>query len=110
MDVKIGDLRDRITVERPARSQHPSTGETLIEWEPVHIGLPARIEASQTEQENARKETRATRYSVTIRFRADMLNQTDWRLIIDGESCQITGAIDPNRKRRWLVITATGLS
>ncbi|TWU19559.1 Phage head-tail joining protein [Allorhodopirellula heiligendammensis] len=105
-DLRIGKLRDRIDVARPNRTEDASTGEILIAWETVARGLPAEIKTSQAEREAGSKQTQTTRHAITVRYRSDLAGETDRRLIVDGIACEITASIDPDRRRRWLQITA----
>lgn len=105
-DVRLGKLRDKVTVERPLRSEDAATGELVNTWTTFATNLPAAIDASQTEREAGNKQTAVTRYSVTIRYIEALEGDTDARLVIDGRRCEITSSIDPDRRKRWLMITA----
>ncbi len=106
-DVRLGTLRDRITITRPTRTEDPRTGEITNTWEVVAANVPAAIASAQTERETANKQTAITRATITIRYLPDLAGDTDARLIVDGITYEITAAVDPDRRRRWLILTAT---
>ena len=108
-DVQIGKLRDRITIERPVRTDHPQTGESIISWEVVQANVPAMIETLQTEQEKSAKQSRINRHSIAIRFRDDFQGETQYRVIVDGEPCEVNSAVDLGRRRRFLLLSVTGV-
>ena len=107
MDVRIAELRDLIDIKKPSRSPDEETGENLLTWHTVASGVRAKVETQASEQEVGRKPSKILRYTVTIRYLSDLENQTDWRLVVDGQDCEITSAVDLNRRKRWLVISAS---
>lgn len=105
-DVRIGTLRDLVDVQRPVRTENAGTGEIVNTWLTILRRLPAAIKSSQAERETANKLTKITRHEITVRYRSDLAGETQQRLIVDGVPCEITSSIDPDRRRRWLIITA----
>ncbi len=105
-DERIGKLRDTVSLLKPTRSEDSDTGELVSSWATADSGIPASVTTKQTEVQRGNKMTRVTTHDVVIRYRSDLDGQTTYRLLIDGQACEITQAIDPTRRRRWLRITA----
>lgn len=110
-DIRLGSLRDRIDIVEPTTGTHPRTGEALASrWKTIDRDIPAKITTQQTEGEINKRQTAITRYSVVIRFRDDMAGMSRRRIVIDGAQCEIQSAVDPTRRRRWLVMTVIELA
>lgn len=105
-DERIGKLRDTVSILSPTRCEDGDTGELLTSWVTADGGIPASVTTKQTEVQRGNKMTRVTTHDVVIRYRSDLEGQTTHRLLVDGQTCEITSAIDPTRRRRWLRITA----
>lgn len=103
-DVRIGRLRDAVDVLSPTRSENPSTGEITTQWHVTLSRLPAAIRSLQADR--GRKHVSVTRQEITVRWRADLVGDLERRVVVDCQQWRITAARDPNRKRRFLVLTA----
>lgn len=105
-DERIGKLRDKVSILAPTRIEDPVSGELVSTYAAIASDLPASVSSSQSEAERGSKMSKLTTYEVVIRYREDIKNGTAYRLQIEGVTCEITSAIDPTRRRRWLKITA----
>ena len=103
-DYQIGKLRQRITLMRPETTTHPDTGEPIHEWVTVVANVPAGFTESQSETESGRKNTRVAKATFIMRFRSI---ETTWRIVHGSRAFEITGAVDPTGRRRWMIVSAT---
>lgn len=105
MQVRIGRMKRRITIERAVESTDPVNGEAIRTWAVVARHIPAAFAESQTESEQGAKITRKASGTFTIRFRTDVDQRC--RLRMDGRTFQVASAVDPDERRAFLVIAAT---
>ncbi|TWT91393.1 phage head closure protein [Neorhodopirellula pilleata] len=103
-DFRIGRLRDAVDVLSPTRTENNSTGEIETTWSVILSKLPAHVRALQAER--GRQVVSVTRLEVTIRYRQDLTGDLERRLFVDGQQWRVTATIDPDRRRRFLIITA----
>lgn len=104
-DTRIATLRDRVTIQRPIQQTHPETGEAILAWQTIAAGIPARVRTAGTKTEEAERITPKTAAEVRIRWRSGI--DAGFRLLIDGRVFDVRGVDDPDRRRRWLDLTAT---
>lgn len=105
-DLRIGKLRQSVTFEKPVRSEDPRTGEPLTFWSIDMAGVPAMVVSSQSESERGGKLVAVTRHEIGIRYVSQLEGKTVDRVVIEGVECEITASIDPDKRKRWLIITA----
>lgn len=101
----IGQLRERVTFERPAIGSDGAGGGALA-WLPVDTNptVWARVEA-QAGSEPVEAQTREghVTWRVTLRRRDDIV--TDWRLVWRGAVFDILGVL-PDERRAYVTILA----
>jgi SPP1 family predicted phage head-tail adaptor len=105
MQVRIGRMKRRITIERAVDATNATNGESIRTWSQVADRVPAAFAESQTESEQASKITRKASGTFTIRFRSDVDQLC--RLVMDGRTFAVSSVVDPDERRAFLVITAT---
>lgn len=99
-----GDLRERVTIERPLRTADGAGGADVT-WETLasvwaEVATLGGSELTLGERTEARAAHR-----VTIRFRDDVT--AEMRLVWRGKALDIRG-LRPDAKRQWLTIDAEG--
>ncbi|MGV3483449.1 MAG: phage head closure protein [Planctomycetaceae bacterium] len=106
MDVAIGSLRFRIHILAPGTPvRDEATGEQTVAWTAIGEAIPAAYQPSSDESQKANKNTDVVTAVFTIRWRSDVTSQC--RVEHNGRTFEIKGSpIDPDGRRRWLVITA----
>jgi SPP1 family predicted phage head-tail adaptor len=97
---KVGELRHRITIERPVRTDDEG-GAASVTWLPVAT-LWARIEGrGGREGLSGDGETARAVNRITLRYRPDV--GPSMRILAAGEVFDIISAQDEEGRRRWLV-------
>ena len=101
-EIAIGDLRHRVTVERPLRTSDEG-GAADITWQVVAL-VWAKVEG-RGGQEPVRADTTVARgvTNITIRFRDDI--DATMRIAHAGANYEIVSVTDADGHRRWLTCT-----
>lgn len=100
--MKAGSLRHRVTLEAPTETV--SSGEASIPW-PVQATVWASVEGlTGTNRSGLMAEAE---YRIRIRYRSDVSPR--WRIGQGTKKLGIISAIDPDGRRRELVIMAREL-
>ncbi len=98
--VRIGDLRHRITIERPVRTDDDG-GAATITWRAVAT-VWARIEDVGGEEfERSDTPTARRRVRIVMRHRADV--DASMRIVGGANTYEITSTLDEEGRRQWLV-------
>lgn len=94
-----GDLREKVTVQREARTPDGAGGHALA-WVDVAT-VRARVKPGGGREQLQAQQTQAvTVCTVTIRYRADVI--TGMRLLWGGKTLNIRSATNPDERRQWL--------
>lgn len=99
---RIGNLRERVTLEKRIETQDPGTGEPIIDWTPLATVF-ARVEPLKGEERFVAHQVVASHhYRVFIRYRDDMtvLDRVVW----NGLELGIQATSNPDERRRFLQI------
>lgn len=101
--MRAGTLRDQVTLEAPAAPSESAWGVT-----PQHQAVAtvwASVVATDADESDGSVATRTlTRYAVRIRYRSDVTSK--WRIGYRGRTLDITSVVDPDGRRRELLIEA----
>lgn len=103
-----GQLRDKVTIERPERTPNGRGGE-VVTWTAVASGASARISPTKGgEDVRAARLTGVNTYDVTVRFTTALSAiEADWRVTNDrtGDEYNVVWASNLEQRRRFLTIT-----
>lgn len=99
MSERIGQLRARVRLMKPARSED-ELGGAVLSWTDEGPAW-AWIEPAGAEESAAHDRLRAeARYRITIRHRPDVAN--GWRVIWGARAFRVRAALDAAKARRML--------
>ena len=99
-----GKLRFRCKIETSVRTQD-AAGQPVDTWSTLVNDWPAGWEANEqvnTFSDDKRLDTVHTR---TLRVNYKSTIASDQRLTIEGSTYEIVGAVDPDGRRRYLLLT-----
>ena len=99
----IGELRTRLTLEAPSRTDDGGGG-AAIEWEAVAEVWAAVRPINGAEHFELDRIAGRRTHEIIIRFRADVTPQM--RLRAGAQMFDIRAAFDPDQRRHWLKILA----
>lgn len=100
--IRVGGLRDRVTVQRPTETR-AATGQVVRSWADVDTAY-ARVEyLNAREVYQGEKVSHLAVYRVVIRHRDDVAAAVGkWRLRFEGRAFQIEAAGEADGKREFL--------
>ncbi|MEN1680338.1 MAG: phage head closure protein [Planctomycetota bacterium] len=98
-----GQLRDTITIERPAKLGADDAGQPREGWEAAYEGVPACVQfVSGIEPRRGEQVEAASTMKVTIRPLPDITPKM--RVRFGERILEIEGVGDPTGRRHWLVM------
>jgi SPP1 family predicted phage head-tail adaptor len=104
---KIGDLRERIALQRESRSRDRAGG-FVTSWLTVAT-VWARVAPVSTGERFMRQQMQASaEWKVTIRYRSDL--SPKMRVVWNGRTFEIRGMPNPDERRRFLDLACDELS
>jgi SPP1 family predicted phage head-tail adaptor len=102
--IEAGQLRHRVTIERPTRTEHPATGERLLAWQDVAtVWAGVRPLTAREAAANAQTQANVT-HEVTMRYTSALT--ADCRLRFGGRVLDITGIRNVDERNRELRVSA----
>lgn len=100
--VRVGELRHRITFQRPVTTTDPVTGEAVKSW--VNVSRTyAKKQTAQAKTDQPGVQQTTTTLTLTMRF---LTVDPTWAVMVDDSRYAIASAVDPEGERRWLIVTA----
>jgi len=105
LNIRISDLRDRVTFQSPTLSKTPGGAQTEayanVTTDPTVWALWVNDHGQEGVANNAEKATQQA--TVTVRYRSDVL--TTWQLLKDGQPWKLIAPPDHVRGRNhWTVL------
>tara|TARA_R110000868_G_scaffold12110_7_gene58721 strand:- start:14429 stop:14752 length:324 start_codon:yes stop_codon:yes gene_type:complete len=100
-----GQLRERVTIERPMRVSDGTGGES-VSWAELGEVWAQVVSLTGSEVTQAERDEARGRFTVTIRHREDV--SAAMRLVWRGKVLNIRSLRDPDGRRRWLAVSAEG--
>lgn len=100
--VRAGDLRRRVTIERPERTSDGAGGSTIA-WQEVAVVWAAIWSRSADENFTLDRVAGTATHDVWIRYRAGI--RPDMRIRFGSRIFDILGAIDVEDRGAWLKCT-----
>lgn len=98
--MRAGDLRHRLTIERPQRLSDGSGG-AIINWLEVAT-VWASIKPVSTSRNNSGQQISSlTTHRITLRYRSDI--DATMRLVTNGRTFLIDGILNEAERDQWLV-------
>jgi len=97
--VAIGDLRNRVAIERAVRTSDGGGG-FAVTWELVVEVWAAIIARGAGEALELDRVAGTATHDIWIRYRTGIL--PEMRMRMGGREFDIRGVIDPDERRRWL--------
>ncbi len=106
MTISGGQLRNRITIVRPVRRPTGKGGFTSDQMmiAPDVAAEVLGLTGSEAVKEKVLRGVRV--YKITIRWRPGLLTSDQILYAGDADTLNIRSAVDPDGRRRWLVIHA----
>jgi SPP1 family predicted phage head-tail adaptor len=106
--MQAGTLRDRITIQSATFVQDDEGGRTALTWS-TFATVSAEVEPlSEQKQSFADGDISLVTHRITIRYLSGLT--TKHRVVLpEGTPLAITQVLDPDRRRRSLVLLCTGV-
>ncbi|MDO8423580.1 MAG: phage head closure protein [Parvibaculum sp.] len=101
----VGQLRERVVIEKPTRVGDGTGGESLS-WAVLGTVWAEVRSRTGTEVTLGERDEARSRFTVTMRHRDDV--SADMRLVWRAQVLNIRSLRDPDGHRRWLAIDAEG--
>ena len=103
--MNAGDLRHRVTIERPDRATDPRTGQAVPTWSAVATVWAAVRPRSAGETEQAKQTVHTVTHEVRLRYTADLT--ADCRLVLNGRRLNVVSVVNVDERDRELRVQAS---
>jgi SPP1 family predicted phage head-tail adaptor len=106
--VAIGDLRERVFIQRDAGASRDAVGGLVPSWETV-ANVWARVAPMSTGEQFRRQQMQANaNWKVTVRYRNDL--SPKMRVVWGSRTFEVKGVTNADERRRFLDLACEELS